>query len=81
MKVVNEYLANKDGLSAGGMEEKIEGLVDMLQKKAAKVVTKEDVELLEGAEQEEVRARKTWDFKYTSDEKVLEVIAARKSAR
>lgn len=81
MKVVNEYLANKDGLSAGEMEEKIEGLVDMLQKKAAKVVTKEDVELLEGAEQEEVRARKTWDFKYTSDEKVLEVIAARKSAR
>lgn len=81
MKVVNEYLANKDGLSAGEMEEKIEGLVDMLQKKAAKVVTKEDVELLEGAEQEEVRARKTWDFKYITDEKMLEVIAARKAAR
>jgi len=81
MKVVNEYLANKDGLSAGEMEEKIEGLVDMLQKKGAKVVTKEDVELLESAEQEEARARKTWDFKYTSDEKMLEVVAARKSAR
>ena len=65
MKVVNEYLANKDGLSAGEMEEKIEGLVDMLQKKGAKVVTKEDVEWLESAEQEEARARKTWDFKYT----------------
>jgi len=63
------------------MEEKIEGLVDMLQKKGAVVVTKEDVELLEGAEQEEARARKTWDFKYTSDEKMLEVIAARKAAR
>ena len=81
MKVVNEYLAGKDGLSAGEMEEKIEGLVDMLQKKGVSVVTKEDVELLESAEQEEARARKTWDFKYTSDEKMLEVIAARKAAR
>ena len=32
-------------------------------------MTKEDIELLEGAEQEEARARKTWDFKYTSDDK------------
>lgn len=81
MKVVNEYLANKDGLSAGEMEEKIESVVDILSKRGASVVTKDDVELLEGAEQEEARARKTWDFKYTSDEKMLEVIAARKSAR
>ena len=63
------------------MEEKIEGLVDMLQKKGAAVVTKEDVELLEGAEQEQARTRKTWDFKYVSDEKMLEVIAARKAGR
>jgi hypothetical protein len=32
MKVVNEYLATKEGLTAGEMEEKIEGLVDILQK-------------------------------------------------
>jgi hypothetical protein len=44
-------------------------------------VTKEDVELLEGAEQEEARARKTWDFKYTSDEKMIEVIKARKAGK
>jgi len=81
MKVVNEYLATKEGLTAGEMEEKIEGLVDILQKKGASVVTKEDVELLESAEQEQARARKTWDFKYTTDEKMLEVIAARKAAR
>jgi len=81
MRVVNEYLATRDGLTAGEMEEKIEGLVDMLQKKGAAVVTKEDVELLEGAEQEQARARKTWDFKYVSDEKMLEVIAARKAGR
>ena len=66
MKVVNEYLATKEGLTAGEMEEKIEGLVDILQKKGASVVTKEDVELLESAKQEEARARKTWDFKYTA---------------
>ena len=58
MKLVNEYLATKEGLSAGEMEEKIEGMVDILQKKGASVVTKEDVELLEGAEQEEARAQK-----------------------
>jgi hypothetical protein len=80
MKVVNEYLAGKPGLSAGQMEEKIEALIEMLNQKGAAVVTREDVELLESAEQEEARARKTWDFKYLSDEKMLEVIAARKAA-
>ena len=44
-------------------------------------MTKPDVELLEGAEQEDAKARKTWDFKYTSDEKMLEVIAARKAGK
>ena len=81
IKVVNEYLKSKPGLSTGEMEAKIEALIDMLVKKDASIVTKEDIELLESAEQEEARARKTWDFKYTNDDKMLEVIAARKSAR
>jgi hypothetical protein len=81
MRVVNEYLKAKPGLSSGEMEEKIEALIDALMKKNVHVVTKEDVELLESAEQEEARARKTWDFKYTSDDKMLEVIATRKAAR
>lgn len=81
MRVVNEYLKTKPGLSSGEMEEKIEALIDALMKKNVDAVTKEDVELLESAEQEEARARKTWDFKYTSDDKMLEVIAARKAAR
>ena len=81
IKVVNEYLKSKPGLSTGEMEAKIEALIDMLVKKNASIVTKEDIELLESAEQEEARARKTWDFKYTNDEKMLAVIAARKSAR
>ena len=81
MKVVNNFLAAKEGLSAGEMEQKIEALLEALKSKGATVVTKEDIELLEGAEQEEARARKTWDFKYTSDAKMLEVIAARRAAR
>ena len=81
MKVVNAYLANKSGLSSGEMEAKIEALIDLLNAKGVSVVTKEDIELLEGVEQEEARARKTWDFKYTTDDKMLEVIAARKAAR
>ena len=81
MRVVNEYLKAKPGLSSGEMEEKIEALIDALRKKNVDAVTKEDVELLESAEQEEARARKTWDFKYASDDKMLEVIAARKAAR
>jgi predicted nucleotide-binding protein (sugar kinase/HSP70/actin superfamily) len=63
------------------MEAKIEALIDLVTKKGVTIVTKEDIELLESAEQEEARARKTWDFKYTSDDKMLEVIAARKAAR
>ncbi|HUR72206.1 MAG TPA: hypothetical protein VMZ02_09475, partial [Candidatus Limnocylindrales bacterium] len=81
MKVVNEYLAARPGLSAGEMETKIEGLIGTLKQKGVTVVTKPDVELLEGAEQEEAKARKTWDFKYTSDDKMLEVIAARRAAK
>jgi ferredoxin/flavodoxin---NADP+ reductase len=81
MKVVNQYLASKEGLSSGDMEAKLESLIDLLNSKGASAVTKEDIELLESAEQEEARARKTWDFKYTSDDKMLEVIAARKAAR
>jgi ferredoxin--NADP+ reductase len=81
MKVVNEYLASKAGPSAGEMEQKIEALLDTLKKKGASFVTKEDIALLEGAEQDAARARKTWDFKYTSDAKMLEVIAARRAAR
>ena len=45
MKVVNEYLKSKPGLSSGEMEEKIEALIDTLTKKNAPIVTKEDIEL------------------------------------
>ena len=40
MKVVNEYLATKEGLAAGEMEEMIEGLGRHLQKKGASVCSR-----------------------------------------
>ncbi len=81
MKVVNAYLAQKPDSSGGEMETKVEALIERLKNNGVSPVTKEDIELLEGAEQEEARARKTWDFKYISDDKMIEVIAARKAAR
>jgi ferredoxin/flavodoxin---NADP+ reductase len=81
MKVVNEYLAHKEALSSGDMEAKVEALIDLLNKRGVTIVTREDIQLLESAEQEEARARNTWDFKYTTDEEMLQVIAARKAAR
>ena len=81
MKVVNQYLAHKEGLSSGDMEAKVEALIDLLNKRGVTIVTREDIQLLESAEQEEARARNTWDFKYTTDEEMLQVIAARKATR
>jgi ferredoxin--NADP+ reductase len=81
MKVVNEYLAGKQGLSAGEMEAKIESLMSTLKNKGVSVVTKADVDLLESAEQEAAKARKTWDFKFTNDEKMLQVIKERRAAK
>ena len=81
MKVVNAYIAAKDGSSSGEIEAKIEAILQRLKQKGASVVTKEDVAILEGVEQEEARKRQTWDFKFTNDQKMLEVIAARKGAK
>ena len=81
MKVVNGYLSGKEGFTSGEMEAKIEAVLDMLEKKGASVVTREDVEILESVEHEEARNRKTWDFKFTSDDQMLQVIRERKAAR
>jgi hypothetical protein len=63
------------------MEAKIEAVLGILKKKGVSPVIKEDVAILEGIEQEEARKRQTWDFKFTNDDKMLEVIAARKAAQ
>jgi ferredoxin--NADP+ reductase len=79
MKVVNEYLSGKEGFTPGEMEAKIEAILGLLQKKGISVVTKEDVEILESIEHEEARHRKTWDFKFITDDQMLQVIRERKS--
>ena len=81
MKVVNAYLSGKEGFTPGEMEAKIEAILDLLEKKGASVVTKEDVEILESVENEEARNRKTWDFKFITDDQMLQVIRERKAAR
>ena len=81
MKVVNRYLSTKEGFSSGEMEAKIEAVLHILENKGASVVTKEDVEILESVEHEEARNRQTWDFKFTSDDQMLQSIKERKAAR
>jgi ferredoxin/flavodoxin---NADP+ reductase len=81
MKVVNQYLSAKEGFSPGEMEAKIEAILDILEKRGVSVVTKEDVEILESVEHEQARNRKTWDFKFISDDQMLQVIREHKAAR
>ena len=81
MKVVNRYLSTREGFTSGEMEAKIEAVVRTLENNGASVVTKEDLEILEGVEQEEARNRKTWEFKFISDDQMLQVINERKAAR
>ena len=81
MKVVNAYLSAKEGFTPGEMEAKIEAILDILDKRGVSVVTKEDIEIRESVEHEEARNRKTWDFKFTTDDQMLQVIRERKPAR
>jgi ferredoxin--NADP+ reductase len=81
MKVVNEYLNAKEGFTPGEMESKIEAILDILEKRDVAFVTKEDVEILESVEHEEARNKKTWDFKFITDDQMLQVIRERKAAR
>jgi ferredoxin--NADP+ reductase len=80
MKVVNDFLTAKPGITAGDMEAKIEAVLGLLKSKGVSAVNKQEIAILEGVEQEEARKRQTWDFKFTNDNKMLEVIAARKGA-
>ena len=81
MKVVNGYLSGKEGFTPGEMEAKVEAILSILEKKDVSVATKEDVEMLESVEHEEAQKRKTWDFKFITDDQMLQVIRERKAAR
>lgn len=76
MKVVNQYLASKEGFEAEVIEQKIEAVLDKLEEKGVSFVTKDDIALLEAMENEEAEKRKSWEHKYASDEEMLEIISA-----
>jgi ferredoxin--NADP+ reductase len=80
MKVVNEYLADKEAFDAELVQQKIERVLDKLEENKVSFVTKEDLAVLEAREKEEAKARNTWEYKFSSDEAMLEVIAARAAA-
>jgi hypothetical protein len=80
MRVVNEYVAAREGFEPEVVQQKIERVLDKLEEKSVSFVTKEDVAVLDAREKEEAKARKTWEFKYSSDEDMLEIIAAPRAA-
>lgn len=76
VRVVNEYLASKEGFDAEVIEQKIETVLDKLEEKGVSFVTKDDIAVLEAMENEEAKKRKSWEHKYASDEEMLEIISA-----
>ncbi|MBI2540838.1 MAG: FAD-dependent oxidoreductase [Deltaproteobacteria bacterium] len=80
MRVVNDYLASREGLAPAMADQKIEALVRTLEQNRASFVSKSDIEALEAVEKEEARRRNTWEYKFSSDEEMLSVIAALKAA-
>jgi ferredoxin--NADP+ reductase len=80
MKVINQYLASKEGFEPEVVEQKLEALMDKLEEKKVSFVTKEDLAILEGREKEEAKKHNTWEYKYSSDEEMLDIIAAPRAA-
>ena len=81
MRVVNDYLASKEGFASAVIDQKIATLVNKLEENKASFVTRQDIELLEAVEKEEAKKRNTWEYKFSSDEEMLKVISAQKSAK
>jgi ferredoxin--NADP+ reductase len=80
MKVINEYLASKQGFEPEAIEQKVQAVVDRLEKNKVSYVTKDDVAALEAVEKAEAKKRNTWEHKYSSDEEMLQIISAPKAA-
>ena len=79
MKVVNAYVASKEGFEPELVEQKIEAVLEKLEENTVSYVTKDDVAMLEAVEKEEAKKRNTWEYKYSSDEEMLDVISAPKA--
>jgi ferredoxin--NADP+ reductase len=80
MRVVNAYLASKEGFEPEVVEQKIEALLDKLEENRVSYVTKENIAVLEAAEKAQAQKQKTWEHKYASDEEMLEIVSAPKAA-
>jgi len=80
IKVVNAYLAAKEGFDSAAVEQKIKVVTDKLTASQVSFVTKDDVAVLEAQEREEAKKRNTWEHKYASDDEMLKIIAAAKNA-
>ena len=80
MRVVNEYLASKEGFEPQVVQQKIEAVLDKLEEKKVSFVTKEDIAVLDAKEKEEAKKRNTWEYKYSSDDEMLEDLAAPSAA-
>ena len=80
MKVVNNYLASKEGFASAVIDQKMATLINKLEENKAFFVTKPDIELLEAVEKEEAKKRSTWEYKFSTDEEMLAVISAKKES-
>jgi ferredoxin--NADP+ reductase len=80
MKVINAYVASKEGFEPVIIDQKIESVMDKLEENKVSYVTKDDVAALEAVEKAEAKKRNTWEYKYVSDEEMLEIISAPKAA-
>jgi hypothetical protein len=80
MKVVNAYLATKEAFEPSLVQQKIEAVLDKLEEKGVAYVTKEDLRILEAVESEQAKKRNSWEYKYATDEEMLEIISAPKAA-
>jgi len=80
MKIVNAYVAAREGFDPAIVEQKIEAVMDKLEEKQVSFVTKDDIAVLEAVEKEEAKKRNTWEYKYASDKEMLDIISAPKAA-
>jgi hypothetical protein len=54
--------------------------METLHKKKIAFVTKEDIAVIEAREREEAKKRSTWEYKYSTDEEMLDIIAEPRAA-
>ena len=80
MKVVNAYLAAKEGFAPEEVEQKIETVLDKLEEKGVSFATKEDIAVLEAAEAAEAKKQNTWEYKWATDMEMMSIISASKAA-